>query len=182
MMSRVFLGLLMGTVSLGPALAGEGESNPTGPYLGLTVAAIDVFYDQDNIDFEPAAIAGILGLQAGYRLNENVRAELELSRQVNGSNVNNTDVFRLTLNGYYDFRETDKTLVPYIGGGLGVAQVEQGKLDEFTWHAELGTTININSTFAIVPSYRYVGVEPANGFTDDVLTIHSFRLGGRVSF
>lgn len=181
-MNRIVLGLLMGSVIVQPAWAEERESNPTGPYVGLTLAAIDLFYDQDDIDFEPSAIAGLVGLQAGYRLNENVRMELEFSGDANASDFGTLRVYRLTLNGYYDFRETDKIVVPYAGGGLGVAQVGQGDLDQFTWHGEVGTTININETFAIVPSYRYVGVEPANNVTDEVLTIHSFRLGGRVSF
>ncbi len=69
-----------------------------------------------------------------------------------------------------------------VGGGLSVASVESGNVDELTWHAEVGTAINIYSRFALVPSYRYVGVEPRRGVTDDVLTIQRFRLGARVSF
>lgn len=69
-----------------------------------------------------------------------------------------------------------------VGGGLGVASVESGNVDELTWHAEVGTAINMNSRFALIRSYRYLGVEPQKGLIDDVLTIQRFRLGARVSF
>lgn len=182
MNKKIVFGLIAGLISTGPIMAQEVDNNPTGPYMGLTLTSIDFFYDQDDIDFNPSASLGLLGLQAGYRFNENIRVDLEASAHLSDSDSGAIDVGRITLNGYYDFRETDKTIVPYVGGGLGVASIEGGKVDELTWHAEVGTTININSTFAIVPSYRYVGVEPQSGVTDDVLTIQSFRLGARVSF
>jgi opacity protein-like surface antigen len=174
-----------------PAAAQETGSNPTGPYIGAALG-FEYYDDDDAADLDPG---GSVSLQLGYRFTDNVRAELEGS--VAGVGVNDSDddilaIARGTIGLYYDFQSSDHFLVPYIGGGLGIAGVgfdfdanEEDDDDfesEFTWHAEAGLSLNVTPHFAVVPAYRYTWTDNSNDVTADSLEGHAFRLGGRISF
>ena len=186
--SVLALSLIAGLVSVQTASADEIHGNPTGVYLGANIG-YDNYRDDDINDFGDG---GSIGFQLGYRWNEHVRTELELSGS--GAELGNgtDDVLgygRLTLGAYYDFVPTSQTFVPYVGGGIGTATVfldsDDGDQDDdglFSWHGEAGLTMNLNKHFALVPSYRYTWVENDTSLLEDDLTSHSFRLGARVSF
>jgi len=180
--------LIASVLSVQLANAEERDSNPTGIYLGANIGYDR--YDDDNLN--EFGDAGSIGFQLGYRWNDHLRTELELSGSV--AELDNTSddelgYTRLTLGAYYDFLPTSEPFVPYIGGGIGTATVfldsDNGDDDDdglWSLHGEAGLTLNVNEHFAIVPSYRYTLVENDTNLLDDDLTSHSFRVGARLSF
>lgn len=188
MKTPVALGLILGFAAIHPASAQSTGSNPTGFYLGAALGAH--FYEDDDVaDFDEG---GSIGAQLGYRFSDNIRAELE--GEATGADVDDSDdtliIGRATLSLYYDFQSSDHLLVPYFGGGVGIAGIaiddDEGKdedlEDEFTWHAEAGLSFNITPHFAIVPSYRYTWTDNDQGVTADDVTSHAVRVGLRASF
>ncbi len=186
MKTEIALGLALGLVAIQPASAQSTGSNPTGPYLG---AALGVhFYDDDDaFEFDEG---GSIDAQLGYRVNDNVRIEFEAG--ATGADVDGTDdtlvIGRATLGLYYDFQSSDNGIVPYIGGGLGIAGVaiddddDEDLEGEFTFHADAGVSLNLNPYFAIVPSYRYTWTDDSKDVTADNVTSHAVRVGLRLSF
>lgn len=190
------LGLALGLAAIQPATAQSADSDPagsnsTGIYAGAAIG-IHFFDEDDAVDLNDAG--GSIDAQLGYRLNDNLRLEAELG--INAVGVENSDdalaVTRLTAGLYYDFQSSDNVIVPYIGGGLGIAGVnvvddddEDGSDDaeaEFTFHADAGVSVNVNPYIALVPSYRYTWTDDSNDVTDDNVESHAVRLGLRVSF
>ena len=192
MKTELALGMALAVVTLQPAIAQSAGSNSTGLYLGA--AAGIHFYDDDDVaDFDEG---GSLGVQLGYRFNDNIRAELEgelTGADVEGGGGDFLVLGRWTAGLYYDLQSSDSGFVPYFGGGVGVATGEiddsdedgEGNLDfddELTWHAEAGVSLNLNPHVAIVPSYRYTWTDNDEGATEDPITSHAVRVGMRVSF
>lgn len=189
MKTEIALGLALGLIAVQSASAQSIGSNPTGPYLGAALGA--QFYDDDDaFEFDQG---GSLDAQFGYRVNDNVRIELEAG--VSGAEVEELDdntlvIGRATVGLYYDFQSSDNGIVPYIGGGLGIAGVaiddDQGDdedlEDEFTFHADAGVSLNLNPHFAIVPSYRYTWIDNSKDVTANSITSHAVRVGLRLSF
>ena len=188
MKTEIALGLALGLVANQPASAFSTGSNPTGPYLGIGLG-VHFYDDDDAFEFDDG---GSLGAQLGYRLNDNLRAEIE--GEATGAEVDGTDdtlvIGRATFGLYYDFQSSDHVFVPYFGGGIGVAGVaiddDRGKDEdlesELTWHGEAGISFNINPYFAIVPSYRYTWTDNGEGVTDNNVTSHAARVSLRASF
>lgn len=188
MKNYVAIGLALAVAHAQPLSAQDGGDYSTGPYLGLALSA-DFYDDDDDIDFD---VGGSLGLQAGYRMNEHLRTEFELS--ASGAEIDDSDdnlfVGRATVSVYYDIQSRKNLFAPYVGAGLGIAGVnisddddDDDDLDgEFTWHGEAGVSLNFNTYFAIVPSYRYTWVDDSSGVTEESLTSHSAQVGLRVSF
>jgi opacity protein-like surface antigen len=188
MKTEIALSLALGLAAIQPASAQYAGSNPTGPYLGLALGA-HYYDDDDAFEFDDG---GSLGAQLGYRLNDNVRAELEA--EATGADVDGTDdtlvIGRATFGLYYDFQSSDYVFVPYFGGAIGVAGVaidddrgeDEDLESELTWHGEAGISFNINPHFAIVPSYRYTWTDNGEGVTDNSVTSHAVRIGLRASF
>ena len=188
MKTEIALGLALGLIAVQPAGAQSTGSNPTGPYLGAALGAH--FYDDDDaFEFDNG---GSLDAQLGYRVNDNIRLELEAG--ANGAEVENSDdtlvIGRATVGLYYDFQSSDHGIVPYIGGGIGIAGVaidddegdDEDLEDEFTFHADAGVSLNLNPYFAIVPSYRYTWTDNSKDVTVDNVTSHAVRVGLRLSF
>lgn len=191
MKSLIAHGLVLGLATALPATAQEAGSNPTGPYIGASLG-YDYFDDDDDFEFDGG---GTLGLQLGYRFSDNWRAELEGSAtgaEIEDTNDDILGVARGTFSLYYDFQSSDHLLVPYVGGGLGIAGVvvdleavdddEEDLESEFTWHAEAGLSVNVTPNFAIVPAYRYTWTDNSHDVTADNLQSHSFKVGARISF
>ncbi len=188
MKTEIAVGLALGLIALQPANAQSTGSNPTGPYLGAALGAH--FYDDDDaFDFDTG---GSIDAQLGYRVNDNIRIELEAG--ATGAEVENSDdtlvIGRATVGLYYDFQSSDNGIVPYIGGGLGIAGVaidddegnDEDLEDEFTFHADAGVSLNLNPHFAIVPSYRYTWTDNSKDVTANSVSSHAVRVGLRLSF
>jgi opacity protein-like surface antigen len=192
-MNKVIISLaaIGAALSFPPHAATARDSNPTGLYLGANLG-VD-FYNDASVD-ELEDEGGSIGFQLGYRWSERFRTELELSGSATEieDSADSDDVVgfgRLTLGVYYDFLPTSQALVPYVGGGIGVAgvvvEIDEEEEDEdgfLSVHGEAGLTLNITEHFALIPSYRYTWVEDDTELLDDDLTSHSVRVGARVSF
>jgi len=187
----IALGLFCSLATAMPAAAEHYGTNPRGPYIGATIGA-EFFRDDDAFEFGDGAS---LGAQLGYRFSDHWRVELEggvSAAEIEPFNDDLLGIARGTFGLYYDFQSSDHIIVPYIGGGIGIAGVviDQDAVDddeedfenELTWHAEAGLSLNLNPFVAIVPSYRYTWIDNSNGITDDNITSHAARLGIRISF
>ena len=184
----IALGLALGLATIQPAQAQYRGSNSTGPYLSAALGAHYVD-DDDTLEFDDA---GSIGVQLGYRINDNVRAELEA--EAVGADIDDSDdtlaIGRATFSLYYDFQSSDHVFVPYFGGGIGFGGVaiddnqgdDEDLESEFTWHGEAGISFNINPYFAIVPSYRYTWIDNEEGVTEESVASHAVRLALRASF
>lgn len=184
------LGMALGFAAIQPAYAQYAGSNPTGPYIGAALG-LHYFDDDDAVDVDEG---GSIDAQLGYRVNDNLRLELEagaIGAEIDGSD-DNLAIARATIGLYYDFLESDRGIVPYIGAGVGIAGVvideddvdddDEDLEEELTFHADAGVSLNLNPYFAIVPSYRYTWTDDSNGVTDGNITSHAVRVGLRLSF
>src|SRR5262249_46018968 len=114
----------------------------------------------------------------GVKLEGGMRTELEFSwRQAgidNGSALpwsGREKIFGLMANVLYDFN-TESRLIPYIGGGLGVARnqfknvtgfpanvVFSGHDTNFQWQAIAGVSYAVSNRVSIFADYRYIGLD-----------------------
>lgn len=163
----------------------------TGPYVGGAVGQ-SIFWDTERnvggdleYDFFSLFISGL----AGYRVSPNLRAEAELLYESAESDNSffDIEVFRGTVSGYFDFNPIamgSYALSPYVGGGLGFANIELVDDDfEFTWHAEGGVSLPIGNNLDIVPGIRfeYITIDQ-NNIDDDSVWVTQLRAGVRYSF
>jgi len=111
-------------------------------------------------------------------------------------------------NGYWDiatvslghgFGDTEMTLTPYVGAGVGGtilytkitntntqarSYAHTSEEHNFTWAAMAGAAVQVTETTAIDVGYRYQDMGPfypSRLYTDD-LTAHDLRIGLRYSF
>ncbi|MCP4410121.1 MAG: porin family protein [Gammaproteobacteria bacterium] len=158
-------------------------------YIGFALAP-QLFSDNKagaaTVEFDTGIAFSAL---AGYKLS-NLRLEGELAYQsVEGTSTTNVnadiDIIRFTGAAYYDFELY--SLTPYLGGGMGIASLDSsgGFEDDdsgFTWHGEVGLTINLTDQWAILPAYRYEWTDTDLGTFDDAQTAHAFRVTLRYQF
>ena len=132
----------------------------------------------------------------GYRFSD-FRTELELG--YSRASVDNIEIagvetssdgtlssINLLANAFYDI-PVSKTIVPYIGGGIGVGysqkDIDAINFDEskaaFLFNGEVGVSIGLMDTgLQLVPSYRYIGILNEEGDIDSDYG-HVVRLGLR---
>lgn len=144
----------------------------------------------------------------GVQLNEHFRAEGEFAYRTNQvyylkngngtyASAANGDISSAALmaNGYYDFT-TDSSLKPYIGAGIGMAQVDAeyknfGAVLEsasemlFAYQGIVGTNYEISDDFGLFLEYKYfatsdieIGAAGAEGNYDN----HSVFAGIKINF
>ena len=171
--------------------------------LGYT-SPTDVDVEAGGVDGEFKLDGGIAAnLAVGYRFTFGLRLEVEGGyNQVDfdklkflGTSVKlggEIDIYTATANAFYDIN-TGTMFTPYVGGGLGVAHQDAGRVSalgvsidagdstDFTWFLEGGVGIKVANSFSIVPSYRYMSIVSGDSDVDD-LGLHIFRLGARFSF
>ena len=154
-----------------------------------------------------------IGAAMGYDFG-NIRAEGELAYRTNDidefeffgfSFPGEGDVSSISFmaNGYYDFRSANSALTPYLGAGLGFANVDLDAsivglplLDDsalvFAYQLMAGFAYDINPTTALTFGYRYFATSNPE-FDDPVLPgvlpdieaeiqNHEFIFGVRVAF
>ena len=156
-------------------------------------------------------IAGAIGYDYG-----NIRAEGEIAYRSNDVDesslpgvVTNADgeisALSFMVNGYYDFHTPNFSLVPYLGGGIGVAHVNtdfsvsgvpfspfvDDSATVFAYQFMAGFGVKVSPTITLTGGYRYfattepefndsTGIPPTN--FDSEYRNHEVNFGVRVMF
>jgi opacity protein-like surface antigen len=188
-----------------PAQA-PAQTFEAGPYIGASAGGMFIS-DNDGsiagvdtgISFDPGFD---LALQLGYRFSF-IRAEIEAeygqaaidSVRVGGARLDPGEDFRYargTGGLYLDFTLLP-LFTPYVGGGVGAAYIqgasaEVGGIDVeidsdtyLTAHGEVGLALDFLPFVSIVPAYRYMWIDTAQGEIDDT-TAHVVKVGARLEF
>ena len=117
----------------------------------------------------------IIGTAFGRRLNERTRGEFELAYRANSGDTLGPDPldghmnnWAVMFNLYREFRATENGLIPYIGGGIGLARQNGDFLTEagqnvdirdeaFAFQAIIGVAKEVFEEGYLFGEYRYYG-------------------------
>jgi opacity protein-like surface antigen len=177
--------------------------------LGLTMLSDSDLSEgsiNGEISFDPGiVIGGALGYDYG-----NIRAEGEITYRMSdmdeatigfdpvffplcpctGSIDGDVSALSFMANGYYDFPVANSSVAPYLGGGIGVANVSYdfaGIGDDsdlvFAYQLMAGIGFEINPSTTLTAGYTYFGTTDAD-FQGTKATVesHNFSLGARFMF
>ena len=218
-LSVAVLGLMLIATSVQAADKGMYVSGN----LGLSLLS-----DSDNeypspcvgCDFEVSHDLGFnIGGAIGYDFG-NIRAEGEIAYHRNDIDEvkfigvpaipvdGSVSALSFMVNGYYDIPIANSPLVPYLGGGIGVANISAdaklnlgfpfGSLEYvddsamvFAYQFMVGLGFNINPAMTLTAGYRYfattspefndsTGISPTN--FDSEFQTHEFNVGARFMF
>jgi len=135
----------------------------------------------------------------GYSYNSNARVEAELGYKnhddvtASAGGVTSTgeyEIWSAMLNGYYDFDQgADVNWTPYVGAGIGMAQLDDGNFDDeaFAYQLMLGVNYNTSQTSQWFLGYRYFGTDDfeftvSGTPTEATYDAHIFEIGYRFHF
>jgi opacity protein-like surface antigen len=188
--SPTALGTVCVVLALGHASPALAQSRLNGPYLGLSVGALDLNNGETELSDIEFDTGYAIGGKAGYQF-DHFRLEGELDFQfaegTSSAGVNaDIDIVRFTGGGYVDL-PLGNGLVPYVGAGLGGASLSaSGGFDDddtaFTWHGEAGLAIGVTNQLSVVPAYRYEWIDTDLGNQTDPLTGNVFSVSIRYVF
>jgi opacity protein-like surface antigen len=182
-----------------------------GPYVsgnvGLAIANDSDVTLVPGITVDVESDSGLaLGAAAGYAFEFNTRVEAEIVYQKN--DLDEINIFGLDLdlsgdtsstallfNGYYDFNNAS-AFTPFIGAGIGVANVEVndfnilglgGLPDDddtvFAYQVGAGVAYAINENIDIDVKYRYFATsDPEFDITEIEYSSHNIYAGVRIGF
>jgi len=220
----VLAGAILAAFGTSAALAAGDQD---GPYIrvdaGISFEEMESFYsgsDFKNDRWNEDITTPVVGLGLGYKIGR-FRADLafDYRRKKNlgkflrpkldffpSADADITS-YGIMANGYWDihtvslghgFGDTEMTLTPYVGAGIGgtILYVGTSSADKYrsyatdyekhniTWAAMAGAAVQVTETTAIDVGYRYQDLGPFMssylGFDD--LTTHDLRIGLRYSF
>ena len=173
---------------LNPVSASKHAGNPVqAPYLSLwagMVAHHDVEIDvNDNRATFDTGIAG--GVAVGYDFGP-ARVEIEGSYRHSNADKGDADlkVSTLMANVYADFN-TDGTTTPYLGAGVGVANVDLDDEDDQVLAGQVaaGVLFAVTEQVAIDLGYRFMMTDaPDITGNDKELRQHTALLGVQIRF
>jgi opacity protein-like surface antigen len=150
----------------------------------------------------------VVGAGLGYRFNQNFRTDIGIDYRFDSGvtatttagNTATTEVdgTSVMLNGYWDIAKID-AFTPYVGAGIGYAHLstatqtttggtanEDGdSTDNLAWALTVGSSVEINSNFAVDLNYRFSDLgefRQATSTTYDDFQVHEARAGLRYSF
>jgi opacity protein-like surface antigen len=177
--------------------------------LGVSILS-DADNEQLGIVLESSYDPGLnIGGAIGYNFGS-VRAEGELTYHSNdideisafgiGAPGDGTvSAISFMVNGYYDFHRENSSLVPYLGGGIGFANVDadmsvfgiqfaDDSATVFAYQFMAGLGFNINPKTTLTAGYRYFATSDpefndTTGFPfDSEYQAHEFNFGVRFAF
>jgi len=201
----VVAGLALALVMTGNAMAADGK-----PYAGIS-AGLSMLEDSTLSDSSGSvdlsfntgyAVSGVVG----YEFGNGLRLEGELNyRQADTDKVSvgglsasiNSDVWSIGMmaNAYYDFKNSS-IVTPYIGGGIGFANVNVGdgnvggvqvwsEDDDtvFAYQLAVGTGFDVTKELTVDLGYRYFATQdPSFGLADAEYSSHNVMVGLRYRF
>lgn len=119
MKKLIVLACLVSTVSMtvGTAIADSinGKIGVTGRVGFISPADNNAEYYNNKTDTGLVAGIGLL-----YGINDNIAAELDITRSAFGSDTGDFGVTNVSIGGQYRFALQQRQLVPYIGAGLDI--------------------------------------------------------------
>ncbi|MEQ8665466.1 MAG: OmpA family protein [Rhodospirillales bacterium] len=192
------------------SLADDGTMAGAGFYIDLGTGALllgDSDLDGGGIDTDVDFETGYAFRSAvGHAYDSGWRAEVEVGYRENGvdsigssSGTGDAKALSGMINGYYDFRN-DSALTPYVGLGLGLAQVEAdgyspvsgSTIDDddlvYAYQGILGASWSLTDALALTADYRYLATDDVSLTTasgtnvDGEYRSHAVFLGLRISF
>jgi len=217
-------GAILATFGTSAALAAGDQD---GPYIrvdgGVSFEEMEDFgsgFDFKNDVWNEDITSPVVGLGVGYKIGrfradlafdyrrkKNLGKFLHPKRSFFPSADADITSYGIMANGYWDiytvslgrgFGDTEMTLTPYVGAGVGgaVLHVETSSADKYrsyaddyekhnlAWAAMAGAAVKVTETTAVDVGYRYQDLGPFMssqlGFYD--LTAHDLRVGLRYSF
>lgn len=184
-MNRKLTIIALATLLFPISALAQSPQTTQSPFYVTGAIGHSTFWDVEDTEFD--LLAFFISGAVGYRVTPNLRAEAEWlfeSADIDDSSEE-IEVIRGTLSGYYDFGPTTligfSDITPYVGGGLGVANVEVvDDENEFTFHGEVGFNMTLTRQLEFVPGFRfeYTTLDDA----DDDLWITQLRAGLRYNF
>ncbi len=201
----VVAGVAMALMMAGNAVAADGK-----PYAGIAagVAILDDSTLSDNsgsveLSYNTGyVVSGVVG----YEFGNGLRLEGELNyRQADTDKASaggasasiNSDVWSIGMmaNAYYDFKNSS-SITPYIGGGIGFANVNVGdgsiggvqvwEEDDdtvFAYQLAVGTGFDVTKQLTVDLGYRYYATQdPSFGLADAEYSSHNVMAGLRYRF
>jgi len=195
---------LMGLSVAMPAKAELFDDMYISAATGITITSDADFKDSSDTGHIEIDNSVNLSLALGKSINENIRAEIEVSHR--NADLENLTVdglgsaaidgdFKTTavlLNSYYDFNPNDK-FSPYVSAGIGFAR-HDGELtggaittsaDDtvFAYQIGAGASYDIADAASIFGGYRYLGSSEADlDGLDAEYDAHELRVGVRYGF
>jgi opacity protein-like surface antigen len=184
------------------------QDNPWYVAAGLGASFVNDVDSTDSTGFTITADldTGIFGTGAFGRSFGNFRAEAEVLYNTNDVSTisalgvsigasGDVSTLGFMVNGYYDF-ETNSKWKPYIGGGIGGANVSINSLsivgipladDDTTvlaYQAKVGVAYEFSPAWEGTLGYRFFGTEDADfvDFSTDGIQAHIVELGFRFRF
>jgi opacity protein-like surface antigen len=150
-----------------------GYDNPLGGGLELGVKNIGIenlrigaSFQRAKFDMKSVHVQGTLNYDNGagdngsLSVNENVTSFV---RDTLGVDLNNTMNLYMA-NAYYDIKNAS-AFTPFIGFGVGMADIKNAKDNEFAWSASVGGKYNIDKNMYLGLKGSYTSV---NGITDKI--------------
>lgn len=130
-------------------------------------------------------IAGGLGIALPLGLRADATAIHQTGYEVEGTDGDGPEFDTLSgfLSAYYDLPEPFPFLEPYVGGGVGVTQIDVDGGDTETadsYQLSAGVSFVLFKKLALDAGYRYVNYGDFDGVDD--ITANQFTLMGRYAF
>jgi opacity protein-like surface antigen len=95
---------------------------------------------------------GVYNLSVGWQFHPMVRAEVEAGYRGTG----NMNTYTALVNGYFDFKN-DTRFTPFLGAGLGYADVNKSNQDNaFAYQGIAGVSYAIDNNWALTAQYNYL--------------------------
>lgn len=122
--------------------------------LGIENFRIGASYSRAEFDFKSAGLTGTLSTNAGSTSISGTASRSDL-----GSYASTLDakINLYMLNAYYDFKNSS-ALTPFVGAGIGLADIKNTKDNEFAYSLSAGAKYNINNNLYLGAKGSYVRV------------------------
>ena len=130
-------------------------------HVGIENLRIGVSFNRMKFDMEK--VTGSLALSAEGAAIPPITGDITEAVRSLGVNLDNT-VKLYMANAYYDIKNAS-AFTPFIGFGVGMADIKNAKDNEFAWSASVGGKYNIDKNMYLGLKGSYTSV---NGITDKI--------------